>query len=153
MIRKLQVSSLSFQWLQFHSIPISGLGVLVKAVLLSEKLKCRCRIMFTYFRLIQRPNSPGCSNENCRKFSVDVQDVFIYCIWCSETKVMGQTASNSENQSNFQKLCELAVQAFSSGFMRVYRPLVDMNQFLRVVYSMGLINSSGERVTPDSRQG
>ena len=37
--------------------------------------------------------SPLDANESCRKFFVDVQDVFIYCIWLSKSKVMVRLVS------------------------------------------------------------
>ena len=39
----------------------------------------------------------GAMTKVVGKFSVDVRDVFIYYIWLSKLKVMGQTTSNSEN--------------------------------------------------------
>ena len=39
----------------------------------------------------------GAMTKVVGKFSVDVHDVFIYYIWLSESKVMDQTGSNSEN--------------------------------------------------------
>jgi hypothetical protein len=64
------------------------------AVTFRKVVRRKCLYSFDMFR--GRNLSLAC-NESCRKFSVDGQDVFIYYIWLSESKVMVPTASNSGN--------------------------------------------------------
>ena len=68
---------LSFKWHWFHLILISGLGDIIETVslFLLEKLCAETDYSFDLFR--GRIPSSVCS-ESCRKFSVDIQDVFTY---------------------------------------------------------------------------
>jgi len=60
-----------------------------------EKLCAETVYLFSTYLKAEFPL--GAVTKVLEFFFVDVQYIFIYCIWLRESKVMGQTASNSEN--------------------------------------------------------